>query len=284
MKSRGAPIWWVRSTTATSLALAVLAGPAGLMSASPALAGGADRLLREAVEAAGLGERSASEIATACDGDPLCTAHAIADVLGPKVRVLTVDHPESDTIRLAETAPSLTGSAPVGVGGLRLRLDHFGRKAEWEIGAAVLGAGPHVTRIELDLRGNAGGDFGRMLRVAALFTGPRNDALYIDSAEGRESHAIPAPVLALPPRALIVLIGPGTASSAEVLAALLRRHAGARLLGERTRGKDWLLRLVAVDHDHRLALPVGTLHIPDENLGNGVRPDGPVTDTLKPDS
>ena len=73
--------------------------------------------------------------------------------------------------------------------------------------------------------------------------------------------------------ALDVLIGPETASSAEVLAALLRRHAGARLVGTRTLGKDWLSRLVPPDHDWRLSIPAERIEVPGEPLAQGLVPD-----------
>jgi len=61
-----------------------------------------------------------------------------------------------------------------------------------------------------------------------------------------------------------------------VLAALLRQHAGARILGGRSQGKDWLQRLVAVNHDYRLALPVASIHIFGVELAGGLTPDGPL--------
>lgn len=73
--------------------------------------------------------------------------------------------------------------------------------------------------------------------------------------------------------AIDVPIGPETASSAEVLAALLRRHAGARLVGAPTRGKDRIARLVPVDHDRRLMLPAERIEVPGETLAQGLVPD-----------
>ena len=70
-----------------------------------------------------------------------------------------------------------------------------------------------------------------------------------------------------------MLIGPETASSAEVLAALLRRHAAARLVGTRTLGKDWLSRLVPPDHDWRLSIHAERIEVPGEPLVQGLVPD-----------
>ena len=70
-----------------------------------------------------------------------------------------------------------------------------------------------------------------------------------------------------------MLIGPGTESSAEVLAAMLRRHAGARLVGAATRGKDWITRVIPVDHDHRLLLPAERVEVVGEALSGGLAHD-----------
>ena len=96
-----------------------------------------------------------------------------------------------------------------------------------------------------------------MRRVASLFTGPLEGAIRLVGQGGATDVALPTPlrVLDLDGAAIDVLIGPETASSAEVLAALLRRYAGARLIGAQTLGKDWLTRLIPVDHDWRLAIP-----------------------------
>ena len=209
-------------------------------------------------------------------GEPRCVADALVVAIGPRAAVVPVQHPDSDAIRLAETAPSVTGFSRPAAGVLRVRLDRFGRKAEWEVADVISAQEPPPATIELDLRGNAGGSLERMLRVAALFADPVQGAVVLEGRHGREHLAIPAAVAAAPERRLTILIGPATASSAEVLAALLRRHAGAAILGERSRGKDWLTRLVPVDHDFRLALPVATIYVPGDTLAGGLLPDGPL--------
>ena len=49
-----------------------------------------------------------------------------------------------------------------------------------------------------------------------------------------------------------------------MLAALLRRHAGAIVLGERTWGKDYVLRVEAIDPDWRALIPDGQIEVPGE--------------------
>jgi C-terminal processing protease CtpA/Prc len=116
-----------------------------------------------------------------------------------------------------------------------------------------------------------------MLRVAGLFTGARPEALYLVDDSGRRPVAIPDPGDPIAAGGLTVLVGPETASSGEILAALLRRYAGAELAGQRTLGKDYLLRVVAVDQDWRLLLPAERVEVPGETLAGGLEPDRPLS-------
>ena len=202
-----------------------------------------------------------------------CAAQLIADSV-PAARMVPVNHPDTDTIRRAHTVPSVSAVERRGDGALVLVLDRFGRTADREIADAVAAAGPAAPqRVALDLRGNGGGDFDRMRRVASLFTGSRDRALRLHDRSGMTDVALPQPLRAIGEFEIDVLIGPGTASSAEVLAALLRRYAGARLIGAPTLGKDWLTRLVPVDHDWRLAVPAERIEVPGETLAQGLVPD-----------
>ena len=188
--------------------------------------------------------------------------------------MVRVNHPDTDTIRRAYTVPSVTSVERRSDGALVLVFDRFGRTADREILHAIDAVGPAETaRVVLDLRDNGGGDFDRMRRVASLFTGPREGAIRLLGRSGAADVALPAPLRAIDEFEIDVLIGPGTASSAEVLAALLRRHAGARLIGAPTLGKDWLTRLVPVDHDWRLAVPAERIEVPGETLAQGLVPD-----------
>jgi len=212
---------------------------------------------------------SLAAVKRTCGSDALCAAREMVAASAGRVRLEPVDHPESDTIRWAETAPSVT-AVQVGSDGRRwIRLDGFGRKAVPEMAQALPQDGGSLG---LDLRGNPGGDFGRMLKVASLFTGDVKDALFLIGQEDKKPISLVAmqavPVLG----ELVVLVGPGTASSGEVLAALLQRYAGARLAGQRTAGKDHLTRVIAVDHDWRLLVPAERIEVPGIELGGGLRP------------
>jgi hypothetical protein len=212
---------------------------------------------------------SLASVKQACGTDTLCAAREIVAASEGRVRLEPVAHPKTDTIRWAETAPSVT-AVHVGPDGRRwIVLDGFGRKAVREAMSEAIGDG---APIGLDLRGNAGGDFGRMLKVASIFTGNVKDALLLIDKEGRKSVSLGAESDFPGVRNMLVLVGPGTASSAEVLAALLQRYVGARLAGSRTAGKDHLTRVIAVDHDWRLLVPAERIEVPGVGLAGGLRP------------
>ena len=230
-----------------------------------------DRLLAAVERHAALPAALGAEIERRCPpGGTRCAAQLIADGL-PAARLVQVSHPDTDTIRRAHTVPSVSAVERRGDGALVVVLDRFGRTADREIADAVGSA--ERARVVLDLRSNGGGDFDRMRRVASLFTGSKDGAVRLLGRSGAIDVALPAPLRAIGEFEIDVLIGPATASSAEVLAALLRRHAGARLIGVPTLGKDWLTRLIPVDHDWRLAIPAERIEVPGETLAQGLVPD-----------
>jgi C-terminal processing protease CtpA/Prc len=166
-------------------------------------------------------------------------------------------HPTSDQIRWARTESSITRTLDLGAG-RRLVAD----------------------ALVLDLRHNHGGVLRRMLRIAGRFTGPVRGAVRLVKAGQVRLLAIPEPSGAVWRGRITVLVGAGTISSGEVLAALLRRHAGATVLGERTWGKDYVLRIEPVDADWRALIPDARIEVPGEILAGGLVPDGPIPDRL----
>ena len=188
-----------------------------------------------------------------------------------------VHHPTTDEIRWADTTPSLAGTVDLGAGRLLVRLDRFGRKIDQEMSGALRLA---EAELVLDLRHNRGGVLRRMLRVAARFTGPVPGAVRLVQGLGVKVLAIPEPSGEVWRGRLTVLVGAETISSGEVLAALLRRHAGARVLGERTWGKDYALRIEPIDRDWRALVPDGRIAVPGEVLAGGLVPDGPIPERL----
>lgn len=188
----------------------------------------------------------------------LCFAEILASDLPEKVRLEPVIHPDTDTIRRVDTKPSViveeTGAS------LKLRLTHFGRKAVTEL-REVLTSTRGSLAIELDLGGNAGGDFERMLEIAGLLIGAVRDAVEIDHGDHVERRSLEAPH-SQPWRVTHVRIDEKTASAALLLARLLEAYAGAEVVGPPPDGKPiFLKRRITIDHDWRLILPVADLRV-----------------------
>lgn len=278
--SPGARRWLALSITVTSaVAIADRA-----TAAATAAEVGIDRLVAAVAAVADpasaeIGVPGAATLRRRCDGDVVCAARVVAGAFGGRAVLEPVDHPDSDTIRWATTRASVRALGRLADGALAVALDGFGRKVVRQLRAAV---GVPGARLVLDLRANRGGDFERMLDVAGLFTGPVADALYIVGRGGREARAIPATARLDGIAGLTLIVGPDTASSGEILAALLRRHAGAEIVGGRTRGKDYLVRAIPVTHDLRLIVPAGRVEVPGETLAGGLEPDRPAEGLLAP--
>ncbi len=220
-----------------------------------------------------------------CGEDTLCAAKILARAIGPEAWLEPVQPTSTDTIRWVRSTPSITGYQFSHTGVLTLNLDHFGRQAIDEI-TDIIQAETHpsrssLQRLSIDLRENSGGSFDRMLQIASLFTGHIPGAVQLVKT-GQVTHVdIPANTAQRPSLSLHVpidiLIGPKTASSAEVFAALLKQHAGARLIGEQTYGKNYLLRIVPIHHTMRLLIPDAQITVPGVRLAGGLVPDRPAT-------
>jgi carboxyl-terminal processing protease len=106
----------------------------------------------------------------------------------------------------------------------------------------------------LDLRGNAGGLFEEGVQVAGLFLPRGSLVASLDARRG----AAPQPHLSRnsrwPTMPLTLLVDAGTASAAEVIAAALRDHDRALLVGAPTYGKGVVQRVVKLTNDLSLRL------------------------------
>ncbi len=131
--------------------------------------------------------------------------------------------------------------------------------------------------IILDLRHNPGGSLDATIRVADMFLdsgvilqqverGGKRER--VEARRGGEGADLP----------MVVLVGPGSASGAEVLASALQDNGRAILIGERTFGKATVNQLHELSDGGALYITVGRWltpkGIPIE--GVGVEPDIPV--------
>ena len=93
-----------------------------------------------------------------------------------------------------------------------------------------------ATRVIIDLRDAPGGDLYEAFDLAGLFLPP---GTHLGTIRGRDGYAmeIHAPHGDKYSMPLTLLVGPETASAAEIFAGILRRHERALLVGQTTYGK-----------------------------------------------
>jgi C-terminal processing protease CtpA/Prc len=261
------------SITATK-ALAVLS--LAVLPPALALAGDSlERIVGTAQSIAGASVPHIEKVRAHCGSDAICAAKLLVEAIGPEARLERVDHPDTDQIRNVRSEPSVTGTVLSQDGTAQIKLDRFNRAAVREIRDSfenLTGSG-EVRRLILDLRANQGGDFKRMLKLAALFTGPVPEAIHLHGLNGVTKIGIPQDHRLATGLPITVLVGPQTASSGEILAALLRVHAGAEIVGSRTFGKNYLHRIVPIDHDWRLLVPAERIEVPGTRIAGGLIPD-----------
>ncbi len=225
----------------------------------------------------------------ACHSDAVCAAKLIAKALGAKARLERVKHPTSDSIRRVKSMPSIARWTLKSPHHLIIVLNRFGRKARAEIRAALAQAQrqadkqvdaaeaisdkKNIKTLELDLRNNHGGNVNYMLRVAALFIGSQKKALGLTGKNKTVWLDVPPNAKPLKDVRLILRVGGATASSAEIFTGLMRVYGKAVIMGQKTYGKDYLLRIIPVSHDWQLLIPAETITISGVKLAGGIVPD-----------
>jgi len=126
-----------------------------------------------------------------------------------------------------------------GDGVVYIRLSRFGSdtNTEWNKAVAEINVGmDNISAIVFDLRGNPGGYLLSSVHVAGEFM--RNEVvLYQETAIGNQIPLDTTRVGSFEGVPLYILIDQGSASASEILAAALRDHAEAVLIGQTSFGK-----------------------------------------------
>jgi carboxyl-terminal processing protease len=214
---------------------------------------------------------------TAVDG--LDLAEVVDLLRGPpgsraSIRIRTREGQERDVVMAREVVELEPVSARLlagRVGYLRI-LDLRGGVAE-DVGEALTALQADGARaLIVDLRNNPGGLLGEGPDVAALFV---EDGLVIASVHGRTCAGRPECVQApeggsidrfvTSNRArvrvpLVVIVNAATSGGAEVVAAALQQHAGARVVGVLTAGADEVATLSRLSDGTYVRYRSGTLH------------------------
>jgi carboxyl-terminal processing protease len=134
----------------------------------------------------------------------------------------------------------------------------------------------------LDLRRNPGGGLDSTVQVADMFL---NDGIILtqvdrdgketvyEAHEGTEAGDLP----------IVVLVGPGSASGSEVLAAALHDHGRATLIGEKTFGKGSVNHIRNLSNGGALYVTIARWRTPNGDLIEGVGLEPDVAVALTPE-
>ena len=136
----------------------------------------------------------------------------------------------------------------------------------------------------LDLRGNMGGLYDEGVKAASLFLSRGDVVASLDRRSSTERQEQTVRRSRWPTMPLVVLVDASTASSAELIAAALRDHGRALLVGDHTYGKGLVQRVVHINPELSLRLttarwlpPSGEPLVRREEIG------GRITGGLTPD-
>jgi C-terminal processing protease CtpA/Prc len=209
------------------------------------------------------------------------TLQSVLDSLDKDSKVVKGVPPSMDFVRGLEEETSITEASLATAEIAYVKIGFFGRRtgAHFQKALESLGCGsatppdvPRVKGILLDLRDNPGGHLQSALEVLRHFVPPGKTLLIEKTRGGEKPHLSDggAP-LRLP---IVILINGSTASSAEIVAAALRYHCGARVVGERSKGKGTIQEVIPLG-TRTLILTVGEYLSPDGSSlrDKGIPPD-----------
>lgn len=161
-----------------------------------------------------------------------------------------------------------------------LRFDRFDKESELWLAANLVPAPPRG--LVLDLRRNTGGEIRIERRVLSRFLS-EGRLIGRQVARRRTTDEVTRSIAPRYEGPLAVLMGPGSASAAEISAAALRYHRRAVLVGGETSGSVLASRTFPLPGGGGVQVAVADFRGPDGRRleGVGVRPDVPVNQTLE---
>jgi carboxyl-terminal processing protease len=177
---------------------------------------------------------------------------------------------------------------PDGVGYLSLTMvrENAAEELQHEV-ATLVQQGMRV--LLLDLRGNPGGLRDEAVEVSALFLDPRQEILVSRGRAPGDNHRWsdyrPQRWPDLP---VVVLVGGGTASAAEIIAGALQDHDRALIVGDTTYGKGVVQTVFTLSRDLALRMTTARWFTPGGRSIQGVALDStigaqPISGGLVPD-
>jgi carboxyl-terminal processing protease len=216
----------------------------------------------------------------AVDVDSLAglSLQAVVDSLDKDSRVVEGRIPSLDFVRGIGVEASIAKAGLISPGVGYVKISFFGRRTglhfqeALETVGAVPGTEPGIKGLLLDLRDNPGGNLRSALQLLRLFV-PPGKTLLIEKTKGGEKACL-SEGGAVVPLPVVILINGSTASSAEMVAGALRYHCGAKIVGERSKGKGTIQEVIPLG-TRTLILTVGEYLLPDGSClkDKGILPD-----------
>ena len=197
---------------------------------------------------------------------------------GAKTRVLTLsrkNHSGPLTIRIkpGKLRVKSVQFQKLGNGKLYIRISLFTKTTLSELNGILKKIKPQQG-ILLDLRGNPGGVFEQAIKVADLFIDEGSIVHFKTRAKKQPQSFTARKSNTLPDFPLVVLMDEYSASASEVLAAALKDHKRALLVGRKSFGKGSVQNLFRIKNNYGLKLTVGEYQTPFGRSihGQGVEP------------
>ncbi len=242
----------------------------------------------------------AGDIIMKVDGEDVTTMtlnQIVSKIRGPEGTkvVLTLLRPADTksveiTITRGEiTVPAATWAVVPGTKVALIRLSQFSANAKDDIVAAIKGARDQgANAVIVDVRNNPGGLLEQAISVTSQFIKDGNVLLEEDAQGQRKPYPVEPGGLATD-MPMVVLVNPGTASSAEIFAGAIQDHKRGQVVGETTFGTGTVLQPFVLDDGSELLVGTKQWLTPNGRLirKHGITPDVEVklaigTDLVSP--
>lgn len=214
-------------------------------------------------------------------------AHKIRGAIGTKTSLFVQRDTEEWTVEIKrdEIKFSSVDGRMIGESMAYLRIGSFSKRTPEDVDAQLKSLDNEGMRsLIIDVRGCPGGLLDTSIQVAHRFLAPGLRVASVRQRNGEEKvfdTSTEYPWQSLP---VAMLIGPHTASGAEILAMAMAHHNRAVLVGEPTLGKGTVETIHALGNKWGLKLSTGRFFGPttDRQHGEAIHPDLQIKSTGKP--
>jgi carboxyl-terminal processing protease len=215
-------------------------------------------------------------------------SEAVALIRGPKgtkviLKVQRGSNPAFDVTIVRNTieVPEVTSKMLEDDTIAYLQLSEFGEKAKPELRKALSEAlAKNPKALIFDLRGNPGGYLNTAIDVASEFI-TANQVVLVEKFKNGDKKLYKTSGDGLATKIpMVLLVNEGSASASEILAAALRDHKRAIIIGQKTFGKGSVQTVHQLSDNSQLRVTIANFYSPQEHVINevGVSPDVEIPD------